>query len=172
MEDVRQQFRSAMAHYPSGVVIVTTIDSAGSPQGFTATSFSSLSMEPPSVLVCLANSAFCYEAFVTSRHFAINFVDAGQDALALRFASRGADKFGGVAMRRTASGAPVLEAAAAYLECESDGHFLSGDHAILIGNVLAAGVESERDVLVHYQRRFGRVQFPSEQAQAQERRVG
>jgi len=159
MSDLQTRFKATMAHYPAGVVIVTTRDAQGAPQGFTATSFSSLSMDPPSVLVCLANSAFCYDAFVNARHFAINFVGAGHDDLAMRFARRGEDKFGGLPMLTSDSGVPVLRDAAAYIECESNQHLVSGDHAILIGNVANAHVDPAHDVLVYCQRRFGSVHY-------------
>ncbi|HZU62066.1 MAG TPA: flavin reductase family protein [Novosphingobium sp.] len=159
MEELQARFRATMAHYPAGVVIVTTRDGHGRLQGFTATSFSSLSLAPPSILVCLAHAAFCYEAFVTSRHFAINFVGAGHDGLALRFARRGEDKFAGVPVRLTEQGVPLLCEAAATLECATDSHVVSGDHAILVGNVLDAAIAEGSDVLVHYQRRFGHVRF-------------
>ncbi len=157
MEDLKQHFKATMAHYPSGVVIITTRDAEGVAHGFTATSFSSLSMDPPSILVCLASSAFCYDAFIRARHFVVNFVDARHDELALQFSRRGADKFGGVATRMTGNDVPVLDDAVAFIECEAADHLVSGDHTILVGNVLAAQAAADRDVLVHYRRQFGRV---------------
>jgi flavin reductase ActVB len=157
MSKLQEQFKATMACYPAGVVVVTTIDSQGRFQGFTATSFCSLSLDPPSILVCLANSALCYRDFINSQHFVVHFVDALQVDTALTFARRGADKFGAVAVRKSSNGVPVLQNCVAFLECETGGHFVSGDHAILVGNVRSATLDHERDVLVHYRRKFGRV---------------
>ncbi|WP_137130934.1 flavin reductase family protein [Rhizobium sp. FY34] len=161
MDDLIQSFKATMARYPAGVVVVTTTDEEGRAYGFTATSFSSLSLKPPSIIVCLANTAYCYNAFVNSRHFAVHFIDAEDSALAMGFASKGIDKFSGVKVDLSAEGVPLLKDSVAVLECGAGGHFVSGDHAILIGNVLRTKVSDDRDVLVHYRRQFGKVSMPA-----------
>jgi flavin reductase ActVB len=154
--DLKERFKATMSQYPAGVVIVTTAGAAGL-QGFTATSFSSLSLDPPSVLVCLARSALCYEAFVQSSHFVVNLIDAADADLATVFARRGADKFGSAPYRLTEHGVPVLEDCAAFVECRTSSHFVVGDHAVLVGTVAHTEARQDREVLVHYRRQFGRV---------------
>lgn len=89
-----QHFKQAMASFPSGVTIVTTVDGDGKWWGFTATSFCSVSMDPPLVLVCLARGAECHPVFEAAEHFVIHVIHSEHTDLALRFATRGADKFG------------------------------------------------------------------------------
>ncbi len=157
MKELQDRFKATMASYPSGVVVVTTVDAEGRPQGFTATSFTSLSLEPPSVLVCLANKAFCYDAFVRSSHFVVNFIDADESALATAFARAGTDKFSQARFHLGEQGVPVLGDAVATVHCQTHTHFVVGDHAVLVGQVQDSSVHVERDVLVHYRRQFGRV---------------
>ena len=88
-------FKLAMSRFPSGVTIVTTINKEGEKCGFTASAFSSLSMSPPLVLVCLANSADCYDYFVTGSHFAVNIIGKEHEELAFKFATKGIEKFEG-----------------------------------------------------------------------------
>jgi flavin reductase (DIM6/NTAB) family NADH-FMN oxidoreductase RutF len=89
-----QDFREAMSAFPSGVTVVTTTDAEGRWWGFTATSFCSVSAEPPLVLVCLAETAECHPVFAAATDWIIHVLAADHGALALRFATRGADKFG------------------------------------------------------------------------------
>lgn len=159
-DHLKNAFKAVMSHYPSGVVVVTTVDAKGGRHGFTATSFSSLSMDPPSVFVCLANTAGCYDAFVTAHHFAINLLGADDEGLARQFASRGIDKFADVDISLNAHEVPLLRSAAGHIECQAKQPVISGDHTILIGTVLAAGIPREREALVHYRRQFGHVRLP------------
>lgn len=157
MNELADSFKETMACYPAGVVIVTTIDSAGLPVGFTATSFSSLSLDPPSICVCLASNAFSYEAFINCSNFVVNFVDADRADVARTFAKRGADKFIGIDIVKTKTGVPVLEDSIAFIECENGGHFVSGDHSILVGNVQSTQINKDKDVLIYSRRQFGRI---------------
>ena len=94
MDDVDQAaFREAMARFPAGVTIVTTADRAGRPRGFTASSFCSVSLDPPLVLVCLARSAESYPVFDTCDRFAVSMLGEDDADLAHRFATRRPDKF-------------------------------------------------------------------------------
>src|SRR4051812_11360247 len=93
-------FREAMAKFASGVTIVTTADSDGAWWGFTASAFSSLSLTPPLILVCLAASAESHPAFAAAAGFIVNVLGSEHEELALRFATKGADKFQGDTFRR------------------------------------------------------------------------
>lgn len=147
------QFREAMASFPSGVTVVTTADSEGRWRGFTATAFCSVSAQPPLVLVCLATTAECHAAFTAARHWAIHFIGVGQVETALRFATRGADKFAGMRFAPDERGTPVLEGASATLTCTTYAMYPAGDHTILLGRVERTQV---RDAMptVYFQRRF------------------
>ncbi|MFE0420768.1 flavin reductase family protein [Streptomyces tendae] len=135
LEEVSTRFREAMASYPSGVTIVTTTDDQGVWRGFTATSFCSLSADPPMVLVCLAHSAQCHAAFDKADSWVIQVVPHRHADLAMRFATRGADKFGRSDFAPNSDGHPVMEEAAAVLECEAHVRHDVADHTILIGRV-------------------------------------
>ena len=128
-------FRSALAMFATGVTIVTAIDSTGRPIGLTANSFNSVSIEPPLVLWSLSRQAGSMPAFERGSHYAINILAADQHALAARFASHEVDRFEGVAFSAGASGAPVLDGAAAVFECFNRSRYEEGDHVIFVGEV-------------------------------------
>jgi flavin reductase ActVB len=90
----QQTFRDALSAFPSGVTIVSTTDENGHHWGFTASSFSSVSMAPPLVLVCIANKGDSHPAFLAATRYSINILAQDQQAIAMRFARKGVDKFG------------------------------------------------------------------------------
>ncbi|MFR9800621.1 flavin reductase family protein, partial [Streptomyces sp. MS06] len=134
-EELSGRFREAMASYPSGVTLVTTTDEQGVWRGFTATSFCSLSVAPPLVLVCLAKTAQCHAAFQTAGSWVVQVLPSRRADLATRFATRGADKFGQGEFEANAQGHPVFEEAAAVLECDAYVRHDVADHTILVGRV-------------------------------------
>jgi flavin reductase ActVB len=129
------RFKRALASFPSGVTIVTTADQDGRWWGFTATSFCSVSVDPPLVLVCLAKSAECHGIFSEARRWVIHIINPDHADLAIRFATRGADKFAGAGFAADDHGLPVLDQACVTLTCESYSLFPAGDHTVLIGRV-------------------------------------
>ncbi|CAN5349096.1 flavin reductase family protein [soil metagenome] len=128
-------FRAALGMFATGVTIVTARDATGQRVGLTANSFNSVSLSPPLVLWSLARSAGSMPAFERGSHYAINILAAEQHELAERFASKAADRFAGVEFREGASGAPVLEGAAAVFECFNRSQYEEGDHVIFVGEV-------------------------------------
>ncbi len=128
-------FRDAMASFPSGVTVVTTVDSQGVWWGFTATSFCSVSADPPLVLVCLSADASCHPAFREAKHWAVHVIGESQTDIALRFATRGADKFGGAEVTIGEHGLPLLEGGCVRMTCEAHATYTAGDHTILVGRV-------------------------------------
>jgi flavin reductase ActVB len=151
-------FRNALGAFASGVTVVTTKNAEGTPFGFTATSFASLSLSPPLVLVCLAHTADCYPVFIVSDRFAINVLGDDQAPVATRFAQRGTDKFADLPFSSGASsGMPILAGASAHLECRVFERLPSGDHTILVGEVIAAHRGTAPPLLYH-DRRFGSFQ--------------
>jgi flavin reductase ActVB len=135
-----QALRDAMASFPSGVTIVTTTDADGRSWGFTASSFCSLSMDPPLVLVCLARTASCFDAFMAARSWVVNIVAESAHDLAKTFATRGADKFAAGGFRDSDAGHPILADAAVSLHCDAWERYDGGDHVILVGRVHDAEV--------------------------------
>ncbi|MCY4641229.1 MAG: flavin reductase family protein [Gammaproteobacteria bacterium] len=128
------QFKQAMAQFPSGVTIVTTV--ANDEQfGFTASAFSSLSLSPPLILVCLANNADCFKPFNAGEQFAVNIIDAKHEKLAMKFATKGCDKFSGGEFVLGSSGLPILSGTPVALECRTKYTYPGGDHIILVGQV-------------------------------------
>ena len=128
--------RRAFGSFATGVTIVTTLDAQGQPSGFTANSFSSVSLEPPLVLVSIAKSAYGLTTFSECKGFAINILAEHQRNLSNRFASAGSDKFSDVKWQPGANGAPLLSAVIAWFDCENFQQVDAGDHVILIGKVL------------------------------------
>jgi flavin reductase ActVB len=149
-------FRNAMASFASGVTVVTTRDKAGRDTGFTASAFSSLSLEPPLVLVCLQKDADCYPAFMKADSFGVSILSSEQPEIAVRFATKAADKLNGTPIVRGAkSGIALIAGASAHVECLMHDRVDEGDHTILVGRAVSAVVNGT-DPLLHYNRQFGR----------------
>jgi len=130
-----REFRDALGMFATGVTIVTARGAAGELIGLTASSFNSVSLQPPLVLWSLAHKASTLPALSAGSHYAINVLAADQRALAERFASRGVDRWAGVAHQPGVAGAPVLEGAAAVFECFNRSQYVEGDHTIFVGEV-------------------------------------
>jgi 3-hydroxy-9,10-secoandrosta-1,3,5(10)-triene-9,17-dione monooxygenase reductase component len=128
-------FKAALSRFATGVTIITTREADGSPVGFTASSFTSLSLDPPLVLFCLARNAASFDAFTANPAFAVNILADGQQDISNRFAQRGDDKFAGVATRVGKGGAPLIEGSLAGLECRTTETLPGGDHLIFVGQV-------------------------------------
>lgn len=129
------EFRRALGSFLTGVTIVTTVDDAGDARGFTANSFTSVSLDPPLVLVCIAKKALGHQAFSTSRGFAINILSEDQKAASGIFASKAADKFASVAWQSGRTGNPLIDGSVAVFDCAMEQLVDAGDHSILIGRV-------------------------------------
>ena len=119
----------------TGVTIVTTRAENGTPVGLTANSFTSVSLDPPLVLVCIDKRLGSYPAFKTGGHYAVHVLREDQAELSTRFATRGADKFAGLRCRRGVGGVPVLSTYLSLFECEIVQVQDAGDHSIFIGRV-------------------------------------
>jgi len=146
-------FRQAMSRFAAGVTVVTTLDDDGTPWGFTASSFASVSLHPPLVLVCLAYDADSAPAFEACERFAVNIIGEHDCALGLRFASRGVDKFAGASFVPGEFGQPTLPSSIATVECDVEHRYEGGDHMILVGRVRAARATDEEPI-VYFDRGF------------------
>lgn len=143
------QFRRALAQFATGVTVVTTLGPDGDLVGLTASSFNSVSLEPPLVLWSLSRQANSLQAFELHTHYSINVLAADQLALARRFAARGVDRFAGVPFRLGRGGAPVLEGCVAWFECFNRSRYEEGDHVIFVGQVEACGFAPGPPLLFH-----------------------
>ncbi|MGA0572920.1 flavin reductase family protein [Variovorax sp. VNK109] len=130
-----QEFRAALGMFATGVTIVTARTASGELVGLTANSFNSVSLDPPLVLWSLARVAGSMPVLSTGSHYAINILAASQRTLAERFASKGADRFEGVAFTDGIGGAPLLAGAVASFECFNRSRYEEGDHVIFVGEV-------------------------------------
>lgn len=129
--------RQALGCFVTGVTVVTTRGVGGVPHGFTANSFTSVSLDPPLVLVCVGHEVEGLEAFRTCAGFAVNMLSESQRAISDTFASDRPDRFAEVRWREGTHGSPLLDGCVAFLECESRQRIAAGDHMILIGRVTA-----------------------------------
>ncbi|MEU1902746.1 flavin reductase family protein [Streptomyces hygroscopicus] len=150
-----EEFTRAMARVPAPVTVATTVDASGRKWGFTGSSFSSLSLTPPLVLICLGRTASTHEAFTTARSFMINILAEGQADIARRFAASGTDRFAAGDTVPMELGLPGIPEAVARVACSLHRVVDGGDHSVLIGRVVAAHT-GEDAPLVHCDRSFQR----------------
>jgi len=150
--DTAVSFRDALSRFASGVVVVAAHTPKG-PVGFTASAFTSVSLEPPLVLVCVAKSASAHSGIVDAPFFGVSILGRKQKWIAEQFANRSADRFSGVALA-TASGALLIDGALAHLECDRHALHDAGDHTIVVGRVVRSAATTGRP-LVHCARSFG-----------------
>jgi flavin reductase (DIM6/NTAB) family NADH-FMN oxidoreductase RutF len=144
--------RHALGHFATGVTVVTSVTADGGPVGTTASAFSSLSLNPPLLLVCLDRASTTLAALRAHGAFAINVLSEDQQALAGNFARRGADAgWASVAHRRGPAGPPRIDGVLAVLDCRLDRCLDGGDHEIVVGRLqeLELG-EGDRSPLLHY----------------------
>ncbi|WP_317056889.1 flavin reductase [Roseovarius rhodophyticola] len=133
--DQRLRLRQAFGSFATGVTVVTSRTSEGAPVGFTANSFTSVSLEPPLLLVCLAKTSSNIGHFSQAGHFAVNILGEAQKGISNRFASRVPDRFADVIWRSSALKNPLIDGAVAWFDCETDNVVDAGDHVVLIGRI-------------------------------------
>jgi flavin reductase (DIM6/NTAB) family NADH-FMN oxidoreductase RutF len=157
--------REAMSRFPTGVSVVTTRDSAGLPHGTTANALTSVSLDPPLLLVCLAHTSRTLAALHTSKTFAVNLLAAGAEHVARGFARSGASEaWDDVEHTAGPSGSPLFAGTHAHtvIECEVENVFPGGDHDIVLGRVVHVVVEEEvSDALLWFRSAFGAVGDPA-----------
>jgi 3-hydroxy-9,10-secoandrosta-1,3,5(10)-triene-9,17-dione monooxygenase reductase component len=129
------RFRSVLGLFATGVTIITAVDD-DEPVGMAANSFTSLSLDPPLILFCVAHSSSTWPRIERAGTFAVNILGEGHEELSQLFARKDADRFSQTRWRRGVSGAPVLEDAIAYLDCRFEAEYPGGDHKIVVGRVL------------------------------------
>lgn len=149
------RFRTVMGHFATGITIVTAVHE-GTPVGFTAQSFVSLSLDPPLVAVCPGVTSSSWPRIAAADGLCINMLAANQEALCRAFATSGADKFSGVGWSPSpTSGAPVLEGGLAWVDCRVETTHEAGDHLIVVARVLEMGGGEGGDPLLFYRGGYG-----------------
>lgn len=128
--------RDAFGVFPTGVTVVTTVGADGAPRGFTANSFTSVSLDPPLLLVCPSRRLSSFGAFEACAHFGVSVLAEGQENVSNIFAGKSADRFAAVEWRADAQGTPLIAGAAAQFSCATVQAAPAGDHIVLIGRVL------------------------------------
>jgi flavin reductase (DIM6/NTAB) family NADH-FMN oxidoreductase RutF len=145
----KNQLRQVMGHFATGVTIITTFNKDGQMHGLTANAFTSVSLEPPLLLISVDKKAESWPAFEESKVFTVNILADEQEALSRKFAVSGGNKFEGVAYRRGANGAAILDGTLAHIECTLYAAYEGGDHSIYLGEIQEAEVR-EGKPLVFY----------------------
>lgn len=141
--------RRVAGHFTTGVTVVTATQE-GRPCGLTVNSFTSVSLDPPLVLVCLARSARAYGCVDRAGRFVVNVLAEGQEDVARLFASRSEDKFGGLAYHASRHGNPIIDGAHAWLECEVVARHPGGHtHTIYVARVIDLASGRGRPLIFH-----------------------
>ena len=151
-----QTFRETMSHWASGVTVITTT-ADGQRTGITASSFASLSLNPPQILVCINRRLHTHEAIQKSRIFAVNILGVEHQDWGMRFAGmipEIADRFEGIETHTAVTGAPLLSDALGWLDCEVREAYEGGDHTIFVGEVVATAARNTGDPILYYRRNW------------------
>lgn len=151
------RFRQVLGHFCTGVTIIAAIDPTGTPAGFTAQSFTSISLDPPLVSFSASTSSSTWPKIQAAGQFCVSILAEDQEVLCRTFASSGIDKFKGVGWWPAPStGSPVMLDALAWVDCRVEEVHPAGDHVIVVGRVLGLKVQREGKPLLFYRGGFGR----------------
>jgi flavin reductase (DIM6/NTAB) family NADH-FMN oxidoreductase RutF len=131
-------FRRACGRFATGVTIASVLDASGTPHGLTVSSFTSVSLSPPLVLICLGHEVSAIGHFRQASYFGINVLREDQQDLSRTFARKGFDRFDGLDWQPGETGVPLIPLALANIECQVFARHTAGDHDILIGEMVAA----------------------------------
>ena len=142
-------FRAALGRFATGVTVITSRDASGVDQGMTVSAFSSVSLTPPLILICIGHDASMHTTLSTGTHFTVNVLSSEQEALARRFADSDAKRFDGVGYTRGLADVAVLDDVLASLECRRIACHEAGDHTLIVGAVEGAAVHDAKPLLYY-----------------------
>jgi flavin reductase (DIM6/NTAB) family NADH-FMN oxidoreductase RutF len=145
----RNELRRVMGHFATGVTIITTVSKDGVPFGLTANAFTSVSLDPPLLLISVDKKAESFPHFEESKVFTVNVLSEEQEGLSRKFAVSGGDKFQGVAYHTGANGVPILDGMLAYLECKLYAAYDGGDHTLFLGEIEQAETREVKPLLFY-----------------------
>lgn len=151
-------FRDVMAQWPSGVTVVTTLSGDAAWHGMTASSFSSVSLDPPLVSICLSRTLYSHQLIADSGVFGVNVLAKDQTDVGRRFAGMDPgveDRFAGETWTTAATGAPLLDSALGWFDCRVVHAYPGGDHTIFVGEVLAGQAARRSAPLLFHSRGWG-----------------
>ena len=151
--------RDAMGCFVTGITVVTTLDDTNTPIGLTVNSFSSVSLDPPLVSICLGKHVGSLDVFRAEKSFAINVLHTGQQSTSNLFASKGVDRFADIDWSTWEQNVPIIEGSLASFECIKKDMIIQGDHTIFIGEVVRAKFEPHRDPLLYFGGKYRRLHF-------------
>ncbi len=152
-----QALRAIMRVFPQGVVVVTAAPPGGEPRGITVSSFMSVSLEPPLVLICIMKGALAHEAIDKANAFAVNILADDQGAISDHFAKpdlTSEEQFGNIEHEVRAGGPSLIKGCLGYLDCNVVHRFEQGDHTLFVGEVQGGEVLKEGRPLVFYSRGY------------------
>ena len=149
MAITKDEFRASLGRFASGVTIVTTKDNNGNLHGLTVSAFSSVSMNPPLILICILKTTHSYYSFVEAKSFVVNILTESQQDISNQFASKHEDKFEGINYNLSETGLPILDDCLVNLECSLKHSYDGGDHTIFVGEIENA-VVNEGNPLVYW----------------------
>ena len=151
--------RDALGCFATGVTVVTCLNADGEPAGITVNSFTSVSLEPPLLLVCLYKEAASAQALISASNFAINVLQTQQQPASITFSTRVEDRFGCTPWSTGEAGAPILKESLGVFECENYAVYDGGDHHILVGQVVKASFDAGLDPLLYFRGSYRRLHF-------------
>ena len=154
-ETLQDSLKEVMRIYPQGVTVVTT-ETPDGPKGITVSSFTSVSLSPPLVMISVSKASILHETFAKAARFAINFLADDQKSVSDRFAGRTGpqDKFESLGHRAAPNGSPIIDGARAFIECDCWRVYEGGDHSIIVGKVVSAGTLNGKKPLVYYSQQY------------------
>jgi len=164
-DEIQAGLKQAMRIFPQGVTVVTAQTDRG-PTGMTVSSFTSVSLDPPLVLISIAKSSNLHDVLKGAKAYAVNFLADDQKSVSDRFAGRTnhADRFEGVGFALGSTGSPLISGARAVIECRPWQVYEGGDHSILIGEVVSARALNSKKPLVYYSQQYTtteQVEYPA-----------
>ncbi len=145
-----RHFRHALSQFATGITVITTRLNEDKFLGLTASSFNSVSLEPPLVIWSLGDRAQSMPVFANNSHYVVNVLAADQKHLAERFASRVEDRFEGVEFTLSRTGLPILTGASAWFECFNRSRYPEGDHVIFVGEVEQCASKNQAPLVFHH----------------------
>ncbi len=149
-------FRASLGRFASGITVLTMRGSDGVDRGMTATAFSSLSLDPPLVLVCIDHNATMAQPLARATHLAVHVLGESQEAVSRQFAAKDGDRFAGLDITRGVADLPLIAGALVRLQCRIRDRHPGGDHVIIVCEVLDAAV-ADGEPLLYFRGRYARL---------------
>ena len=131
-----RNLRQALGSFPTGVTVVSCLDKDNNPLGFTANSFTSVSLDPQLISICIDKESFNIDTFSITEHFAVSILSESQQSISTTFATPNEERFKNIDWRSEDTGSPIISNAVAWFDCKTEQVVDAGDHLILIGKII------------------------------------